>query len=113
MTYATPNATSAPGPDPVIAALADPTRRAIVERLGTAPASVSAIAAGFPVSRPAISQHLRVLGDAGLVTVRAEGTRRIYALAPDGAAPLRDWLDRLWDDALHAFAEKAREEAST
>lgn len=97
-------------PDPLIAALADPTRRAIVEKLGQSPSSVGALAQGFPVSRPAISQHLKVLGDAGLVTVRAEGTRRIYALAPKGAAPLRDWLDRLWGDALDAFAEKAKEE---
>lgn len=103
MTYASP--------DIVIAALADPTRRAIVEVLGKSPASVGRLAAGFPVSRPAISQHLRVLGDAGLVTVRAEGTRRIYALAPTGAAPLREWLDQFWDGPLAAFQRKAKEEA--
>ncbi len=104
MTYASP--------DRVFSALADPTRRAIVETLGKSPSSVGQLAKGFPVSRPAISQHLRVLGDAGLVTVRAEGTRRIYTLAPMGAEPLRDWLDRLWDDALTAFQKKAEEEAS-
>ncbi|MEL7026382.1 MAG: metalloregulator ArsR/SmtB family transcription factor [Pseudomonadota bacterium] len=97
--------------DAVISALADPTRRAIIERLGQAPASVSRLADGFPISRPAVSQHLKVLGDAGLVTVRAEGTRRIYTLAPKGAAPLRAWLDRLWTDALDAFVEQAEKEA--
>lgn len=98
-------------PDLVIAALADPNRRKIVEALGKSPTSVGQLAKGFPVSRPAISQHLRVLGDAGLVTVSAQGTRRIYSLTPMGAAPLRNWLDRLWDDALSAFSERALEEA--
>lgn len=97
--------------DMIIGALADPTRRAIVERLGRGASSVGRLADDFPVSRPAISQHLKVLGDAGLVDVRAEGTRRIYSLAPAGAAPLRAWLDRLWDDALAAFQTKAEEEA--
>lgn len=95
----------------VFTALSDPTRRAIVEALGRAPTTVGRLAEHFPVSRPAISQHLKILSQAGLVTVRAEGTRRIYALAPTGAEPLRQWLDELWGDALSAFQKKAEEEA--
>ncbi|MEM1064135.1 MAG: metalloregulator ArsR/SmtB family transcription factor [Pseudomonadota bacterium] len=88
-------------------ALADPTRRAIVERLSAAPAPVGVLAAGLPVSRPAVSQHLKVLGAAGLVISEPRGARRIYRLAPKGLAPLRDYLDTLWDDALAAFAAEA------
>ena len=87
-----------------IAALADPTRRRVLEALRRGPASVGVIAAGLPVSRPAVSQHLRVLKDAGLVADRAEGTRRVYAIDPKGLGPLRAWLDELWDGALVAFA---------
>jgi len=101
-------------PDRLITALADPTRRAIVERLGRAPSPVGRLAAGLPVTRPAVSQHLKVLNDAGLVVARAEGNRRIYRLDPTGIAALRDWLDRMWDDALSAFAaEAARENERT
>ena len=94
----------------VFAALADPTRRAVFEQIARAPSSVSDIAAGLPVSRPAVSQHLKVLSDAGLVTVRAEGTRRIYATDPASLDGLRQWLDRMWSDALTRFAEAAEKE---
>lgn len=93
--------------DKVISALADPTRRAILEALRAKEASVGDLAAGMPVSRPAVSQHLRVLSEAGLLTVRQEGTRRVYGLAPDGAAELRAWLDVMWADALAGFAAEA------
>src|SRR5215831_17521423 len=85
------------------AALADPSRRRVFERLRSGPLSVGAIARGMPVSRPAVSQHLRTLKEAGLVTDQAEGTRRIYAIDPHGLAALRAWLDQFWDDALAAF----------
>jgi DNA-binding transcriptional ArsR family regulator len=84
--------------------LGDPTRRAIFERLAQRPRSVGELADELPVSRPAVSQHLRALKDAGLVTDRAEGTRRIYQLSPDGIAGLRSYLDRIWGDALASFA---------
>lgn len=87
-----------------LAALADPTRRAVFEALAAAPAPVGALAERLPVSRPAVSQHLKVLSDAGLVTVRAEGTRRIYAVRPEGLKELRDWLDGFWDGVLAGFA---------
>jgi DNA-binding transcriptional ArsR family regulator len=86
-----------------LAALADPTRRAVFERLRTGPRSVKAVAHGMPVSRPAVSQHLKVLKEAGLVADRAEGTRRVYYIDPDGLAALRQWLDQFWDQALAAF----------
>ncbi|NNE81124.1 MAG: winged helix-turn-helix transcriptional regulator [Silicimonas sp.] len=94
----------------IFAALADPTRRRVFEQLAARPSSVTALARTLPVSRPAVSQHLKVLSDAGLVTVRAEGTRRIYRAAPDQLADLRDWLDRMWSNALNAFAEAAEKE---
>ena len=90
-----------------LAALADPTRRAIFERLAAAPAAVGVLADGLPVSRPAVSQHLRVLRDAGLVSERAEGSRRIYRINPAGIASLRAYLDRFWDGALEAFRAAA------
>jgi DNA-binding transcriptional ArsR family regulator len=93
-----------------IAALADPTRQAIVGRLRAGPLPVCDLAAGLPVSRPAVSQHLRVLSDAGLLTVRVAGARRVYALDPAGVRALRSWLDDLWDDALAAYAAAARAE---
>lgn len=96
-----------------IAALADPTRRAILEKLRDGPLPVCVLAADLPISRPAVSQHLRVLSDAGLLTVTPEGTRRLYAIAPEGVADLRRWLDRLWDDALAAFAAEARRMAES
>ncbi len=86
-----------------LAALADPTRRAVFESLRTGPSAVGEIAAGLPVSRPAVSQHLRALKQAGLVLDRAEGTRRVYFIDPDGLGPLRRWLDEFWTDALDAF----------
>jgi DNA-binding transcriptional ArsR family regulator len=95
-----------------LAALGDPTRRAVFERLRTGPRSVKAIAHGMPVSRPAVSQHLKVLKEAGLVTDRPDGTRRVYFIDPNGLAALRAWLDRFWDHALDAFkaeVEKSEE----
>jgi len=94
-----------------LAALADPTRRAVFERLRAGPLPVNALAAGLPVSRPAVSQHLKALKEAGLVRERSEGVRRIYSVRHEGLRELRDWLDSFWDDALAAFkaeAEKPR-----
>ena len=83
--------------------LGDPTRRAVFERLRRGPASVGEVAADLPVSRPAVSQHLKALKLARLVADRSDGTRRIYYIDPDGLGELRRWLDRFWDDALDAF----------
>ena len=88
-------------------ALGDPTRRAIFERVAARPATVGEVANDMPVSRPAVSQHLKVLKDAGLVRGRAEGARRIYSIDPAGLGPLRAWLDRHWDEALAAFKAEA------
>jgi DNA-binding transcriptional ArsR family regulator len=85
------------------AALGDPTRRAIFEHLADRPRAVGELAGELPVSRPAVSQHLRVLKDAGLVIDRQAGTRRIYQLRPDGLAALRAELDRFWNQALAAY----------
>ena len=87
--------------------LSDPTRRRVFEKLRSGPKSVAVIAAGLPVSRPAVSQHLRALKEAGLVKDRADGTRRVYCIDPDGLGELRHWLDQFWDDALVAFKEEA------
>ncbi len=84
-------------------ALAPPTRRAVFERLAKGAASVGEIAAGLPVSRPAVSQHLRVLKDAALVTETRDGTKRVYAIDSQGLAELRDYFDRFWDEALDIF----------
>ena len=92
------------------AALADPTRRQVLERLAAGPRAVGELAEGLPVSRPAVSQHLKVLKAAGLVSDRQDGARRIYAIDPDGLGPMRAWLDQFWDRALEAF--KAELEAS-
>ena len=89
--------------DAGLGVLGDPTRRAIFERLATGPRSVGELASELPVSRPAVSQHLRVLKEAGLVTDRASGTRRIYHVDPEGVTRLRAYLDRIWTDALAAF----------
>lgn len=94
--------------DLALAALADPSRRSIVEALAVGPHSVADLAAGQPISRPAVSQHLRVLRAAGLVSVRAEGTRRIYALDPSGLAAAREYFDRFWTAALAAYGEALR-----
>ena len=88
-------------------ALADPTRRAIFERLANAPSAVGELANELPVSRPAVSQHLKVLEGAGLVTCTKRGTRHLYAVQPDGLAVLRLWLDGFWDDALIRFKAAA------
>lgn len=90
-----------------IATLADPTRRAVFERLRQGPASVGEIASGLPVSRPAVSQHLKALKDAGLVRDEARGTARIYRIHAEGLRELRDWLDGFWDDALARFKHHA------
>src|ERR1051325_8486707 len=98
-----------------LAALADPTRLRVFERLRSGPKPVGAIARGLPVSRPAVSQHLKVLKEAGLVRDRPEGTRRVYHIDPNGLGALRAWLDGFWDEALAAFkaeAERAGEGGS-
>jgi DNA-binding transcriptional ArsR family regulator len=87
-----------------LAALGDPTRRRVFEQLRSGPKSVGAIADRLPVSRPAVSQHLKVLRKAGLVADRPEGTRRVYFIDPAGLGPLRAWLDQFWDQTLAAFA---------
>jgi DNA-binding transcriptional ArsR family regulator len=92
--------------------LGDPTRRAIFERLGERPLAVGELARELPVSRPAVSQHLKVLKEAGLVTDHPAGTRRIYQLDPDGVAGLRDYLDGFWNRSLAAF-KRAAEEGET
>lgn len=86
-------------------ALGDRTRRAVFEQLRSGPKSVGELAAGLPVSRPAVSQHLRVLKDAGLVSERRDGTRRIYELSPVGLVELRDYFDQFWSRALDAYKE--------
>jgi DNA-binding transcriptional ArsR family regulator len=88
-------------------ALADPTRREIFERLRRGPRPVGELAAGLDVSRPAVSQHLKVLREAGLVSERRDGTRRIYRVEVEGLAELRRYLDRFWDDVLAAFKAQA------
>ena len=98
-----------------ISALGDPTRRAIFERLAAGPLAVGAIARELPVSRPAVSQHLRVLKHAGLVRDRPVANRRLYSLDPTGVAGLRAYFDRFWNQALAAFkaaAENMEEETS-
>jgi DNA-binding transcriptional ArsR family regulator len=91
-------------------ALGDATRRSIFESLKNGPRSVGELAAGMPVSRPAVSQHLRVLEQAGLVSHRAEGTRNVYRVDSDGLAELRAYFDSFWGDALERFAAEARKE---
>jgi DNA-binding transcriptional ArsR family regulator len=91
-------------------ALGDPTRRLVFERIARRPMSVGKLASGLAVSRPAVSQHLKVLKDAGLVVDREEGTRRIYSIDPRGIAAMRTYLDRFWDRSLAAFKAAAEEE---
>jgi DNA-binding transcriptional ArsR family regulator len=93
-----------------LTALADPTRRAIFERLAERPCAVGELAKELPVSRPAVSQHLKVLLDAGLVSARSEGSRRIYGIDPDGVGALRAYLDRFWNRALAAFKDAVEQE---
>jgi DNA-binding transcriptional ArsR family regulator len=97
-----------------LTALGDPTRRAIFERVAERPQAVGELAAELPVSRPAVSQHLKVLKAAGLVVDRPQGARRVYELDPDGVGALRAYLDRFWSRSLAAFkaaAEQTPEEA--
>jgi DNA-binding transcriptional ArsR family regulator len=94
---------------PGLAALADPTRREIFERLADRPSAVGELAAELPVSRPAVSQHLKVLKHAGLVIDRQVGTRRIYQLNPAGVGALRAYLDRFWNRSLVAFKAAAEQ----
>lgn len=93
-----------------LGALGDPTRRRIFGLLREGPRSVGELAGALPVTRPAVSQHLRVLSDAGLVAYRREGTRHVYHLDPAGLQPLRAWVEGLWDDVLRAYAERSRGE---
>lgn len=88
-------------------ALADPTRRAVFERLREGPIAVGELAANLPVSRPAVSQHLKVLKDAGLVSERREGTRRFYGVETKGLVELRNYLETFWSDVLDAFGNHA------
>jgi DNA-binding transcriptional ArsR family regulator len=92
-------------------ALGDPTRRAIFERLADRPRAVGELAGELPVSRPAVSQHLKVLKDAGLVVDQRAGTRRIYQLDPDGLRALRGYLDHFWDQALAAYKTAVEHQA--
>jgi len=94
-----------------LASLADPTRRKILEKLRDGPRSVGAIASELPVSRPAVSQHLKVLKDAGLVVDRAEGSRRVYCIDPHGLGPLRAWFDQFWDQAMSSFQQEVERTA--
>ena len=88
----------------LVTALADPMRQEILERLRAGPRPVGEIAAGMPISRPAVSQHLKVLKDCGLVAETRRGTRHYFSIAPEGIGELRAYLDGLWSDALAAFA---------
>ena len=94
-----------------LTALGDPTRREIFERLAHGPLSVGEIAKTLPVSRPAVSQHLAHLKQAGLVTDEAVGRRRVYSIDPRGLSTIRIWLDHFWDQALASFKEKLEREA--
>lgn len=97
----------------VLAVLGDPTRRRLFERLAESPAAVGELARTVPVTRSAVSQHLRVLKEAGLVTDSAVGTRRIYRVDPRGIGAIRTWLDRLWSGALADFRDFADDQAET
>jgi DNA-binding transcriptional ArsR family regulator len=94
----------------VLGALADPTRRAVFERLRGGPVAVGQVAAGLPVSRPAVSQHLRVLADAGLVRSRAAGRQRLYEVDLEGLVGLRAWVEGFWTEVLAAFADQVEAE---
>jgi DNA-binding transcriptional ArsR family regulator len=93
-----------------LTALGDPTRRAIFERLAAGPLAVGELARELPVTRPAVSQHLKVLKDTGLVIYRADGTRRLYQLDPSGIEAVRTYVDTLWDHALAAFKTAVEKE---
>ena len=98
--------------DRALDALGDPTRRSVFKRLRQGSRSVREIASGMKVTRPAVSQHLRVLKDAGLVIVRPDGTRRLYEVDPAAIRALRNWLDDFWDETLKAFKRAAEQEAA-
>ena len=100
-------AANAPEQPDALQALGDPTRRAVFERLRQGPRPVGEIASGLPVSRPAVSQHLKVLKEAGLVFDRPDGNRRLYAIDPNGVGALRAYLDQFWNQALASFKEAA------
>jgi DNA-binding transcriptional ArsR family regulator len=95
------------GYEQALQCLADPMRRRVFEKLRAGSASVGVLARGLPVTRPAVSQHLKALKQAGLVNDRAEGTRRVYCIDPEGLGPLRLWLDQFWERALESFREEA------
>jgi DNA-binding transcriptional ArsR family regulator len=91
----------------ILTALADPTRRSIFEAVARSPRAVGELAREVPVSRPAVSQHLKVLKSAGLVRDHADGARRVYAIEPDGLAAIREYFERFWRDSLSAFRDLA------
>ena len=95
---------------PQLAALADPTRRLIFELINDSPCSVRQLTDQVPISQPAVSQHLRVLRDAGLARAEPEGARTIYSSDTTGLAPLREWLESMWDDVLDAYVDVAEKE---
>jgi DNA-binding transcriptional ArsR family regulator len=90
--------------DNALTAMADPTRRSVFEAMRSGPRPVGEIARGLPVSRPAVSQHLKVLKGAGLVREETQGTRHVYSIDPQGLGAIRKWLDQFWDEALTRFA---------
>jgi DNA-binding transcriptional ArsR family regulator len=96
-----------------LAALAEPTRREILDRLRGGPRAVGEIADDMPISRPAVSQHLKILKDSGLVAETRQGTRHYFAIAPEGIGALRVYLDELWGDALGAFARHVEKERNS
>ena len=95
-----------------LTALADPTRRRVFEELRSGPKPVGEIARELPVSRPAVSQHLKVLKGAGLVREETKGTRHVYSIDPNGLGAIRRWLDQFWDEALTAFAAEIERDAN-
>jgi DNA-binding transcriptional ArsR family regulator len=97
----------------MMTALGDPTRQAIFDRLSDGPRPVGQLAAGLPITRPAVSQHLKVLKDVGLVVDRREGTRRLYQVDPAGLAVLRTYLDQFWERSLAAFETPPRDHAAS
>src|SRR5689334_11181777 len=101
-----------PYAEKVLDALGDPTRRAVFKRLRSGARSVGELTAGLDVSRPAVSQHLKILKAARLVSDRAEGTRRLYAVNARGIEALHSWLDGFWDEALFAFKESAERQTA-
>ena len=98
--------------EPIFTALSDPTRRMIFERLAKKPLPVGELARGIPVTRPAVSQHLLVLKNAGLVTMSKSGTRNFYSIDPKGIEAMRSYLDKLWDRALANFKAEAERKSS-